>query len=375
MIKLKILLVPFIFLMACRENAEKNDFTEDRLQNNKEERLDFLFTKEFSGTVLIAEKGKVIYTKTAGLANEETQEKIALKTIFELASVSKQFTAMGIVQLQKEGKLSYDDELGKHIPELSFYNGITIEHLLTHTSGLPDYFILFEAKWDKSKIATNEDVIALFQKLKPKVFYEPNEVFEYSNTGYVFLASIIERVSGQSFKSYLKSKIFDKLKMNDTYVYGRFYDKSINNYALGYSYSDSLQRKALPEEIYKNHWAIYMDGIHGDGSVDSNVFDLLKWDRALYGNNLVNEQDKALIFKSHKTSDGKETNKGFGWNIWEGGPYGKVVSHPGGWVGYLTYIERHIDTDKTVIILMNNEDFRYKIPQTLKDIREILYAN
>jgi len=198
-------------------------------------------------------------------------------------------------------------------------------------------------------------------------------VFEYSNTGYVFLASIIERVSGQSFKNYLHSKIFNPLKMDNTHIYGRFYEEPIDNYALGYIYSDSLQRKALPEEIDKNHRAIYLDGIHGDGSVDSNVLDLLKWDRALYKDVFVTSEDKKLIFKRHTTSEGKEISKGFGWNIWDDSPYGKIVSHPGGWIGYVTYIERHIDSNKTVIILMNNQDFRNKIPQTLKEVRKILY--
>ncbi len=360
--------------MSCKQKAINKDIGENVSANEKAERLDALFTKEFSGAVLIAENGKEVFTKTAGFSNESTKEKITLETVFELASVSKQFTAMGIVQLQKEGKLSFDDEMREYIPELTHYKGITIQHLLAHTSGLPDYMSLLDNEWDKTKIATNEDVITLFQKIKPKTYYQPNEVFEYSNTGYVFLASIIERLSGQSFKNYLQSKIFYPLNMNNTHIYGRFYDEPIENYALGYIYSGSSQQKVLPEEINKNHRAIYLDGILGDGSVDSNVIDLLKWDRALYKDILVSNEDKKLIFNSHTTNDGKEIDKGFGWNIWVDSPYGKIVSHPGSWLGYLTYIERHMDSDKTIIILMNNQDFRNKIPQTLKEIRKILYT-
>ena len=127
---------------------------------------------DFNGNVLIADKGTVVYEKSFGLANEKTHEKLNLQTCFELASVTKQFTAMGIVQLQKSGKLSYADKISKYIPELSFYNDVTILNLLTHTGGLPDYMDLMEKEWDKTKIATNGDVIKLFEKVKtlPSLF-------------------------------------------------------------------------------------------------------------------------------------------------------------------------------------------------------------
>ncbi|MDQ1096220.1 MULTISPECIES: serine hydrolase domain-containing protein [Chryseobacterium] len=145
-------------------------------QKTQSQRIDSVFTslyqkKMFNGNVLIAEKGKIIFEKNYGLANEETKQKLDNNTIFELASISKQFTAMGIVLLEKQGKLKYDDNISKYIPELSFYRNITIRNLLNHTSGLPDYIKLFEEHWDKTKIATNQDIVNLFVQYQPKLYF------------------------------------------------------------------------------------------------------------------------------------------------------------------------------------------------------------
>ena len=162
-----------------------------------------LFNKEkFNGNILIAEDGVIIYEKAFGIANEDENRKLDIDTKFELASVSKQFTAMGIVQLKKKGLLDYKDKISKYIPELAFYNrGITIEQLLVHSGGLSDYMELAHEKWDTSKIATNDDIIKLFEEDRPPILFRPNERFEYSNTGYMLLGTIIERVSGKDFES------------------------------------------------------------------------------------------------------------------------------------------------------------------------------
>jgi CubicO group peptidase (beta-lactamase class C family) len=157
----------------------------------------FSRNEKFNGNILIAEKGKVIYKKSFGFSNETTKEKLNENSIFELASVSKQFTAMAIVILKEKGQLKYDDKISKYIPELKAYN-ITIRNLLNHTGGLPDYKEVMDSVFDKSKIATNKDVISIFAQLKPEVLFEPNTKWEYSNTGYALLASIIEKVSGMS---------------------------------------------------------------------------------------------------------------------------------------------------------------------------------
>ncbi|MCT4317240.1 serine hydrolase domain-containing protein [Elizabethkingia anophelis] len=342
----------------------------------KEKKLDSLFTslyaaKEFNGNVLVAEKGKVIYEKSFGLANEKTKQKLDKNTVFELASVSKQFTAMGIVQLEKEGKLSYNDPLTKYFPELSFYKPITIDNLLHHTSGLPDYMSLFDKNWDKKKFATNKDVVEMLAKYKPELLFVPGDKYEYSNTGYALLGLIIEKVSKQSYGDYLNKKIFKPLGMANTRVYrSRYKPEKISNYALGYVV-DSLGNKKLLDDLGKEYYTYYLDGIVGDGMVNSTTGDLLIWDRALYGDKLVNQKDKDLIFSSRVTKDNKDTRYGYGWAIDTKYPFGKIANHSGGWAGYITFIERDLDYDKTIIILQNNDSEAASSP--VKQLRNILY--
>lgn len=366
----------FILLAACQENSQAQGFEVVTIEKSKQ--LDTLYSElfdagKFHGNVLVAEQGQIIYQNSFGLANEEDSTSLTLESVFELASVSKQFTAMGIVQLQQEGKLAYEDDFTVYIPELAAYEGITIRHLLTHTSGLPDYMELAEDHWDKTKIATNEDITKLFQDNHPEIAFKPNESWEYSNTGYLLLGTIIERVSGKAFGEYLKEKIFDPLGMDNTLVYRRRYaPQKIENYAEGYIYSDMLQRKILPDVMGKGFYVVYLDGIVGDGMVNSNLHDLLRWDRALYDNTLVSVQEKELIFSSYQTSDSAETDYGYGWMIEESDKYQSIVHHSGGWAGYRTYIERHLDNDKTIIILQNYSAREIETP--IKNTRRLLYG-
>ncbi len=376
--KTMIILTALCLVLACKNKENtKNAPAFEVLENEKTKRLDSLYTShfnrnEFNGNVLVAEGGKIIFQNSYGMANEETNGKLNIETSFELASVSKQFTAMGIVQLQKEGKLSFNDLISEYIPELQFYENVTIKNLLIHTGGLPDYMSIMEDNWDKSKIATNDDVIDMFETLKPEKIFEPNLKYSYSNTGYLLLGTIIERVSGQSFGDYLKEKIFEPLEMNNSFVYRRrFNPKKVDNYALGYIYSDSLKQNIVPDDSPEEAYIVFLDGIVGDGMVNSTLIDLLKWDRALYGNKLVTDEDKELIFKSYPTDSDEETGYGFGWFVRNDSLYGKRVIHTGRWAGYLTLIERHIDNDKTIIQLINIENKITTSPA--KDARKILY--
>ena len=377
--KILFVLITVVIVTACdkKESVDNTKAKYEVIENEKTKRLDSLYTShfkrnEFNGNVLVAEGGKIIFQNSYGIADETTNEKLNIETSFELASVSKQFTAMGIVQLQKEGKLSYDDLISKYVPELRDYEGITIKNLLIHTGGLPDYMGIMEEHWDKSKIATNEDVIKVFEKLKPEKEFEPNQEYRYSNTGYLILGTIIERVSGKSFEEYLTEKIFTPLKMKNTFVYQRrFSPKKVNNYAMGYIYSDSLKQNILPDDSPEEDYVVFLDGIVGDGMINSNLNDLFKWDRTLYDTTFVNEEDKNLIFASYPTDSGEETGYGFGWIIRNDSLYGKRVLHGGRWAGYLTLVERHIDNDKTIIQLINIENKITTSPA--KYARKILY--
>ncbi len=326
----------------------------------------------FDGNILIAEKGEVIYKKSFGFSSEITKEKLDENSIFELASVSKQFTAMAIVILKEKGKLSYDESISKYIPELSCYSNVTIRNLLNHTGGLPDYMEVMDSTFDKNTIATNDDIIKTFSMLKTPVLFEPNEKWVYSNTGYALLASIIERVSGMSFGDYLQDAIFKPLQMTNTFVYRRrFAPQKVSNYAYGYVYSDILKKYLLPDDLEETKMVLWLDGIVGDGTVNSTINDLLKWDRALYTNKLVSEKSKEEIFASPELNDKSKTNYGFGWILEANGVYGNIVNHTGGWPGYRTLIERHIQNDKTIIVLLNHINDNTTIP--VNEIRKMLY--
>lgn len=287
----------------------------------------------FTGNILIAEKGKVIYQKSIGYCNLTDSIPMNEVAIFELASVSKQFTAAGIVLLHQKGLLAYDDTISKYLPELADYSTITIRNLLHHTSGLPDYLeegmdSIFQL--DHNSFITNQDIINGFSLHQPPLHFSPNTQFEYSNTGYVLLATIIERVSMQDFGAYLKKNIFQPLGMSNTFVYRRRYQpQQVENYALGYVYSDSLGKNILPDDHPDHSYIVPLDGIQGDGMVNSSINDLLLWDRALYNNQLFQEAEKVEIFKPALLSDGSYTDYGFGWTI-DTFQNTKIVSHAGG---------------------------------------------
>jgi CubicO group peptidase (beta-lactamase class C family) len=183
----------------------------------------------FSGVVLVAEKGKIKYQKAFGYRDFAKQLPLQEDDVFELASVSKQFTAMVIMMLKQQGKLDYDDLLEKYVDIP--YKGITIRQLLTHTSGLPDYQEVMDAHWDKSKVAGNPDIIEYLNKYAPPVLSAPGVKYAYSNTGYVMLASVAEKASGRDFIEFARTEIFDKLGMKHTAIRTLQEKAAVNNFA------------------------------------------------------------------------------------------------------------------------------------------------
>ena len=242
----------------------------------------------FNGNVLVVENGKIIYQDALGYADYNTKRKLDNNSAFELASLSKQFTAMGIMVCKEKGLLSYEDKVIRFFP-LFQYPNITIRHLLTHTSGLPEYEDQFEKNWDHKKIAYNKDLFFMLEQEHDTLFFTPGSKWKYSNTGYAILAAIIEKASGKSYNDFMKKNVFEPLGMSQTFVYNtrRSLKKIPANYALGFVYSDSLHRYILPDSLPKYDYVYYLDGIVGDGCVNTTTGDLYKWDQASYGNKLV----------------------------------------------------------------------------------------
>lgn len=345
-------------------------------QQEKVQQLDSVFNKlekdkSFNGNVLVAMGDKIIFQRSVGFADDVTKRKLDANSVFELASVSKQFTAMGIMLLKQKGKLSYTDSLRKFFPELPYTN-ITISHLIHHTSGLPDYMDLFMQHWDSTKVATNKDMIALLAQYKPEILFAPGEKWEYSNTGYAILASIIEKVSGKSYGDFLDKNIFKPLGMKQTLVFRRRYEKrALDNYAYGYVYDDKKHKFVLPDSLDATAIMVYtLDGIVGDGTVNSTTGDLFRWSRALDENKLVSKAMMEEAFTPGTLNNGKAHQYGFGWMIGSTKYTGKLLNHSGGWPGYRTFIEKHPDSGTVIIVLTNYE----KGALPVKTINTILYG-
>lgn len=354
-----------IFLLACDQNKGPKDAL--NLMDEYLSGMQKYF--RFNGNVLVAEKGNIVLQKSYGYAGFEDRRLLNDSSVFELASVSKQFTATGILLLKDRGRLALTDSLRKYFPELS-YSGITIWHMLTHTSGLPDYFWAMIEKWDRSKVAFNDDVIAFLAKEKMPLLFEPGKKWEYSNTAYMMLASIIEKVSGQTFANFLTENIFQPLGMTHTRIYNtrRSHRDTIANYAYGYAYNDSLKRYMLPDSIPDLSFVIYMDGMQGDGTVNSTTGDLLKWDGAVKNHRLLKDETQKEMLKGQAIID---TVKGsmYGYGVFmEKNDFGNIISHAGGWPGYATFLARNVEKDQTYIILSNNNSPSQGICNALQHI-------
>jgi CubicO group peptidase (beta-lactamase class C family) len=290
----------------------------------------------FSGTILLAKGGKVILKKGYGMANYELDVPNNPQTKFHIASVSKTFTAAAIMILEQRGKLSTNEALTKFLPDYAAGDKITIHHLLTHTSGIPNVNSFPEYE-EKSRFHNSlEDIIYLF-KDKPLDF-NPGERYSYSNSNYNLLAYIIEKVSGLSYGGFLQQNIFAPLDMKDTGHDG-YVRKIIKNQASGYQPAGS---RGIENAPYLD-WSIKT----GNGSIYSTIEDLYKWDRALYTEKIVTESSKKKIFTDH--IDGV----GYGWFVRKRNNR-RVTDMNGRSPGFTSYVRRFIDDDACIIVLSNN---------------------
>ncbi|MDB6021262.1 MAG: Beta-lactamase [Pedosphaera sp.] len=308
-------------------------------------------------SVLVVKNGKVLLEKSYGLADLEKKVPIAPDTSFRLASVTKQFTAMAIMQLADAGKLSFDDPITKFFPEFPDYGKqITIRHLLNHTSGLLDYEDLIPKGTTIPVLDIN--ALRLLQE-QDKTYFPPGSQFRYCNTGYAFLALIVERVSGETFAAFLQKSIFLPLRMDQTLAYEAGIS-TVANRAFGYSpAADGFTRtdQSLTSSVL------------GDGGVYSSINDLRKWDAALYTTKLVSRKMLNTAFAPGKaTLHDKEVQYGFGWFISEYRGL-RNIWHSGNTVGFSTRIERFPEKKFTVIILTNRNDAPLsELPRRIADL-------
>lgn len=344
----------------------------------------------FNGCVLVAEDGKPTFSRAIGYANLDKKQLLNTRTDFELASVSKQFTALAIMQLKEKGKLAYDDSLRQFFPALP-YKGITLRHLLTHTSGLPEFLSYGKAEVDITRINYNKDILAALPKSGDTTLFKPGTQFGYNNTNYLLLALIVEKVSGLPFAQYMTQYVFNPAGMLRTRVYPRRAGKEpIDNYALSYTWDVNRNKFIEPDSSIANAHAFYLDGVAGPYGISSNVEDLLKWDQALYANKLVSASTLQEAFIPRKKDDGSDLKAGmdygFGWIILpvNDSAIGARVYHTGGYPGYQSVIIRYIDKRKTAILLANFyekqsvyeltgviEDILFGYPYTIPEVKQM----
>lgn len=295
----------------------------------------------FSGSILVAKDGKIIFNKGYGKANYEKNISNEIDTKFTLASITKQFVAAGIMILQDKNKLNVKDSINKYITNYPNGDNITIHQLLTHTSGIADYFTDSFVLSKESKIPYNiDEIIALF-KDKP-VNFEPGKTFGYSNSNYVLLGKIIENVSGMKCEKFLEDNIFKPLEMKNS---GFYLDKkNLNNSAEGYKRTETGVEKCL------NTANEYLDlsSVSMAGGMYSTCYDLYLWDKALNEGKLLSKESLDKIYTPYT----EQFSYGYGVSI-ENLHGKKCVSHSGGMSGVETYIYRYIN-DNTCIILLAN---------------------
>ena len=363
-----ILLISILYLESCKDRNNTN-FKTNKIENHintvnnsievlkndtRKNKIDDYFNKkykkkQFNGNILFAENGKIISHKSYGYANLKTKEKLTKNHSFQLASVSKPFTAVAILQLIENGQINLKDTVQKFFPNFP-YRGITIHQLLCHRSGLSQYTHFCDAPdsiWpDKSKTINNEDVIKIISKITPLINYPPNKRYYYCNTNYLLLASIVKKITGIEFKQYLKENIFSPIDMNYSIVYDR----------------TNFDELIMPTQGYENTtpWEdVYLNGVVGDKGVYSTTMDLLKFDRALEKNLLINDSLKNLAFSKKNKDYNINKNYGYGFRLKEHNKFGKIVYHTGWWKGYRSYYIKVLKNDQTIIILNNIKRGRF----------------
>jgi CubicO group peptidase (beta-lactamase class C family) len=303
----------------------------------------------FSGTVLVSKNDSILFKKAYGFADYEWKVKNTIDSKFSLASVTKQFTAVAILQLAESKKLSLTDRLNKYFADFPKGDKITLKMMLTHNSGLEmDYDELYLSK-------TNLDKDSVYNYIKEKSFlFEPGTSTAYSNIGYYLLGRIVEKVSGQSYSEYLQKNVFDKAKMNNS----------------GISTNDSIVAKMTQlyylknDKLIKNPYINWGCNIGHDG-IYSTAEDLYLWNKALFDSEIIlSEVSKKEVFTSYN-----EQNFGFGFII---NPFynqgHQLIAHDGGFYGAMTSFNKYIDDKVFITVLSNNQSMSYYIAYGLAGI-------
>ena len=318
----------------------------------------------FTGAWLYAEKGVIVSRGAVGFRDENDTLPIEENTVFQLASISKQFTAAAVMLLIREGKLRLEDEITGFFPEIP-YPGVTVRHLLTHTGGVPDYFDdeeWFVRIWKEEKrVPGNAEILRFLKETELKPLFAPGERFEYSNTGYNLLALLVERLSGVPYEEFLQKNLFEPAGMTSTRCcHIRRDGIPFENFAQAMVLENGRYVRDVDSE--EDGVVTAFDGLNGDDYVFTDIFDLLRWDRALREGSVLTKEEQKLMYTPVVLNDGETYQDddgegyGFGWSVCRDPESGLVVSHSGGMPGIHTWFERFVDEDRVLVILSCREE-------------------
>ncbi len=344
--KLLLIVITGIVLSSCINNqkvSEKSKQIDDLVNYCYENNM-------FNGAILVTHNGNLLYKNALGIEDFTTGKKLSPISVFNIGSVSKQFTAMAVLILKEQGKLTLDDKISNYFPELPNSDKISIRNLLTHTSGYPDYtrgFSRFRVPGrpgDFIDDISDSDVFDFLVEMD-SVNFEPGENCSYSNSGYVILSMIVAKASGVPFHQFMATNVFKPLEMTNSLVWNNT-KPVLQNKTIGYNeYGDMDDYNILTS---------------GPGGIYTTVEDLFKYDKALYSEILITNESLEEAFTPSKLNNGSDTKLrlsssstyGFGW-ILKRDSINNIVFHDGGFNGYSAYLYRDLNTKDAIILLSN----------------------
>jgi CubicO group peptidase (beta-lactamase class C family) len=312
-----------------------------------------LFRSSFNGGIIVAKNGEIVYEKYVGFHDLKLKDSLHADVPFQIASTSKTLTSAAVLQLVEQGKIHLDDPVTKFFPHFP-YTAVTVKMLLNHRSGLPNYLYYMEkSPWPRTQLASNNDVVNTLITWHPTQAYQPDRHFNYCNTNYVVLASIIEKASGMSYPEYMKKNIFVPLGMTNTFV--------------------QKMGDSLVTQSYQRNGALwtldFSDGPYGDKNIYSTPRDLLKWDQALYAGKIISPALLDSAFTPYSNEKPGIHNYGLGWRMLVYPNGKKIVYHNGHWHGFNSAFARLTDEKATIIILSNK--YNTNVYTTAKKLYEV----
>ncbi|QLC65974.1 serine hydrolase [Flavobacterium sp. LPB0248] len=317
----------------------------------------------FNGSVLVSKSGEKVFSDFYGYSNIEKREKINEKSQFTIASLSKTFTSVAILQLKQKGKLNIDDPVQKYLLDFPYPN-VSIRHLLNHTSGVVNYYRLFDKaiKENPEKIFSNVDLIPALIENKVQLSFAPGDKWEYNNVNYCLAALIVEKISGISFRDYLEKNIFEPAKMKDSFLPKNRRLKVSNQVEL-YTYPNFYSTSVVNVQTLKETFLIdEKSNFYGPGGIVSTALDLYKYQKALFSHQLLGKNELEEALTPAKLNDGKiasfrayekEIAYGLGWAIYTNDNKEKIVFHDGLNTG-LTSILMYNSTRNNAVIMLSN---------------------